>query len=64
MKYQELTNKTIGELYELLYKLRKELVGLRMKHKTGQLQSPISLRFVRRDIARIVTRINAFKGSK
>ncbi len=35
--------------------LRKELFNLRMRHATSQLENPLKLRLLRRDIARVNT---------
>jgi large subunit ribosomal protein L29 len=44
-----------AELSEELEKNKKELFNLRFQHVTGQLENPVKMREVRRDIARIKT---------
>ena len=43
------------ELYAELLKLKKDLMNLRFQHVTGQLENPIKLREMKRDIARVKT---------
>lgn len=58
MKYNEIVNKTLSELYDLLTSLKKELLGLRVQKSLSQLDSSALIRRNRRDIARIQTRLN------
>jgi large subunit ribosomal protein L29 len=43
------------ELNAELLKMKKELLNLRFQHVTGQLENPIKLREMKRDIARVKT---------
>lgn len=43
------------ELNAELLKMKKDLFNLRFQHVTGQLENPVQLRELRRDIARIKT---------
>ncbi len=43
------------ELNDELDKMKKELFNLRFQHVTGQLDNPLRMREVRRDIARVKT---------
>lgn len=43
------------ELWQKLFEIRRELVLLKMKRKTGQLPNTAVLRSMRRDVARILT---------
>ena len=63
MKYQELSNKSTSELFDLLNLTRKELVGSRIKHRLGQLPSPKDLMKSRRLIAQIKLRLSQIKKS-
>ena len=47
-----------SELKSELLELRKEQFNLRMQRGTGQLANPSRFKFVRRQIARVKTRIN------
>ncbi|MCL2111745.1 MAG: 50S ribosomal protein L29 [Clostridiales bacterium] len=51
-KIREFTDK---ELDGELKKMKNELFNLRFQHVTGQLENPIRMRDVKRDIARIKT---------
>jgi large subunit ribosomal protein L29 len=46
---------TDAELQSELVKMKTELFNLRFQHVTGQLENPLKLREVKRDIARIMT---------
>ena len=52
---KELQEQTAADLERTLAELRSELFNLRFQHATGQLENPIRLRDVRRDIARVLT---------
>lgn len=55
MKAGDLRERDEDELRARLSELRAELFNLRFQHATGQLENPIRLRDVRRDIARVLT---------
>ena len=55
MKAQELRNLSDAELEKRLRDLKEELFNLRFQNVAGQLENPLRLRQVRRDIARIRT---------
>ena len=55
MKANELRNKTTAELEEQLTSLKKDLFFLRMQHATNQLENPLKLQTVKKDIARVKT---------
>lgn len=57
MKYQEVANKTVSELYDSLYNLKKELLNLRIQRATGSMINTAQIRKNRRDVARIKTRL-------
>ena len=46
---------TVPELNAELKKQKNELFNLRFQHVTGQLENPIKMRDVKKDIARIKT---------
>jgi large subunit ribosomal protein L29 len=52
---KELAERSDEELRKQLADLRAELFQLRFQHATGQLDNPMRLRQVRRDIARVLT---------
>jgi len=61
MKPAELRDMTLEELEAKEKEVVKELFNLRMRHSGNQLENPLSLRSLRRDVARIKTAI-ALRG--
>lgn len=61
MKYTELKDKTRVDLEKMLKEQKLLLFEKRQKLRTMQLTNPKELHFVRKDIARISTAINALK---
>lgn len=61
MKTLELKSKTLQQLEADLVDLLKAQFNLRMQHATGQLNKNSELKKIRRDIARLKTRL-AEKG--
>ena len=55
MKANELRDKTTAELEAQLTSLKKELFFLRMQHATNQLDNPLKIQTVKKDIARVKT---------
>lgn len=65
MKSSETINKSQKELLVELDKLKSELFKLRFQHATNQLDNPMKINFVKKDIARVKTvmRQNEINGS-
>ena len=55
MKAKELKNLSVEELTKKLEGLKKDLFMLRMQHATNQLDNPMQLANVKKDIARVKT---------
>jgi large subunit ribosomal protein L29 len=55
MKIKEIRDLNVDELNQKQREMAEELFRLRLRHSTGQLESPAMLNRVRRDIARINT---------
>ena len=55
MKAKEIRNLSTDELNKKLEELKKDLFMLRMQHATNQLDNPMRIVAVRKDIARIKT---------
>lgn len=55
MKANELRDKTTAELEAQLESLKKDLFFLRMQHATNQLDNPLKIQGVKKDIARVKT---------
>jgi large subunit ribosomal protein L29 len=64
VKYQEVTNKSVSELYDSLYNLKKELLNLRIQRSTGSVPNTAQVRKSRRDVARIKTRLTQLTKKK
>ena len=55
MDLNKMREMTDVELNAELDKMKKELFNLRFQHVTGQLENPVQMREVKRDIARVKT---------
>ena len=55
MKAIEIRKMSEAELGEKLVSLKKDLFFLRMQHATNQLDNPVKIAEVKRDIARVKT---------
>ncbi|MBI5491656.1 MAG: 50S ribosomal protein L29 [Deltaproteobacteria bacterium] len=55
MKPAEIRDLTLEETKAKEAELSKEIFNLRMRHTTNQLENPLSLRTLRRDMARVKT---------
>ncbi len=59
MKASEIKEMTLVELNNKLVDLKKELFNLRFQHAVNQLDNPMRIKAVKKDIARIKTFIRA-----
>jgi len=59
MKMKDLRDLSVAELNRKLTDLKKDLFNLRMQHATNQLENPIRIHDVRKDIARVKTLLRA-----
>lgn len=64
MKYTELRDLTAQELTAKSRDLRQEIFNLRLQQASSQLEKPARLRTIRRDIARIETKISALRNKE
>ena len=55
MKANEIRKLSAAELEKKLAELKKDLFMLRMQHATNQLENPLQIAAVKKDIARIKT---------
>ena len=55
MELKKIREMTEVELNNELAKMKKELFNLRFQHVTGQLENPVKMREVKREIARVKT---------
>ena len=64
MKIYEIKELSPAELEQRLRDLQEEYQNFRFQHATRQLDNPLRLRFIRRDIARIKTVLQEFKSGR
>ncbi len=55
MELKKMRDMTEVELTTELGKMKKELFNLRFQHVTGQLENPLKMRELKKDIARVKT---------
>ena len=63
-KPSEMREMTIDELHQEQKDLKKELFNLNFQKVTGEIENPMRIRQVRKDIARILTVINEKNRTK
>ena len=63
MKYNELDKKSAKDLNSLAKELQTEMFHLRIKNKTGQLEKKHQISNIRKDIARIQTKLSELNRS-
>lgn len=59
MKFSEIKESTVQDLRKRRTELQKDMFEAKMKNTLGQLANPLSIRAVRRDLARVETAIRA-----
>lgn len=62
MKISEMKDMTLVELSAKSRDLRQELFNLRLQQASAQLEKPARLRTLRRDVARLETRISVLRN--
>ena len=62
MKFADLKDLTLVELAAKGRDLRQEMFTLRLQQASAQLEKPARLRTLRKDVARIETRISALRN--
>ena len=55
MKISEIRDLSVNDLNKKLAELKDELFNLRFQHAVNQLDNPVRLKVVKKDIARIMT---------
>jgi large subunit ribosomal protein L29 len=58
MKAKDIRERSDDELRKTLSDLEEQLFKLRFQKSTGQIENPIKIREVRKDIARVLTVMN------
>lgn len=64
MKASQFREQSNDELTRVLRDLEQQLFKLRFQKSTGQIENPIKIREVRRDIARVRTVMNERAGER
>ena len=64
MKFSEIKDSTVVELGAKSQELRQEMFNLRLQQASAQLEKPARLRQLRRDIARVETRISQLRNEQ
>ncbi len=64
MKASELREQTMEELKDKEVELAEQLFALRLQKVTGQLENPIKITAVRRDLARVLTVVGEKERAK
>jgi large subunit ribosomal protein L29 len=64
MKYKELKDLTPQELTAKSRDLRQEIFNLRLQQASSQLEKPARLNTIRRDIARIETKVSELRNKE
>ena len=64
MELKKMRELTEVELNTELDKMKKELFNLRFQHVTGQLENPVKMRELKKDIARVKTIIREIELTK
>ena len=62
MKFAEIKDLTLVELSAKSRDLRQEMFNLRLQQASAQLEKPARLRTLRKDIARVETRMSALRN--
>ena len=63
MKAKVLKEMPINELNDLLISEKDKLVSLKLSHSVSPLENPQQIKFIRRNIARILTELGYIKKS-
>jgi large subunit ribosomal protein L29 len=63
MKAAELREGTMEELQRKEQELRRELFNLRFQQATGEIENPMRIRAIKKDIARVLTVAKEKKSS-
>lgn len=64
MKKQDFKEMTAAELNAKGRDLRQELFNLRLQQASSQLEKPLRMRTLRKDIARIETQLSVLRNTK
>ncbi len=62
MKMKDIAGMSAQEVSKKVAAIRQEIFELKMKNSIGQVANPIQIRFLRRDLARLMTAANSKKS--
>lgn len=62
MKIGQIRSLSQDELVQKEKDLRKELFNLRFRHRMGEIENPMKIREIRKDIARVKTILKDLEG--
>lgn len=62
MKFSDIKDMTVEELRKKERALRVDLFETKMKHSLGQINNPLSIRYLRKDIAKVKTALSTKLG--
>ena len=58
MKFKDVVEMPVEELRKKANELKKNIFEMRMKNALGQLNNPVQLRTLRKDVAQVMTALN------
>lgn len=61
-KTSELRKKSVEDLRKLVIEKNRELMNLRFQKASGELEKPHGLRFIKREVARLLTIIRSLRA--
>ena len=64
MKSKELVDMPNNELNDLLVAEKDKLIRMKMSHAVSPLENPLQIKYLRKDIARIMTEISKRKKDR
>jgi len=64
MKVAEIRELTVEELLKKIKNTDRDLADLKFKHSLNQLENPISIRALRKEIARMITVVTEKKNAE
>jgi large subunit ribosomal protein L29 len=59
MKFEDIKNLTTVEIHKKMREIKGQLFEAKMKNAMGQLTNPVSIRNMRKDVARLRTALTA-----
>jgi large subunit ribosomal protein L29 len=57
MKNSEIKELTTAEIVEKISMTQEELIRMKLNHSVNPLENPMRIRFIRKDVARLITEL-------